>query len=214
MSRLSSANSGDGSGARRRLQTTMKVTRLELDGLLLIEIDVHGDERGFFVERFNIDRFRAQGLPADFVQDNHSRSRPGVVRGLHYQHTPAQGKLVGVTRGRIFDVVLDIRPDSPTYGQTESGELSDMNGRLLWIPSGFAHGFCVLGDTPADLLYKVDVPYNPDGEGGILWNDPDLAIAWPVQDPIVSARDQTMPTFAEHRLAQRPTVAPRGKTSD
>ena len=192
----------------------MKVTRLELDGLLLIEIDVHGDERGFFVERFNIDRFRAQGLPADFVQDNHSRSRPGVVRGLHYQHTPAQGKLVGVTRGRIFDVVLDIRPDSPTYGQTESGELSDINGRLLWVPSGFAHGFCVLGDTPADLLYKVDVPYNPDGEGGILWNDPDLAIAWPVQDPIVSARDQTMPTFAEHRLVQRPTVAPRGKTSD
>ena len=165
MSRLSSANSGDGSGARRRLQTTMKVTRLELDGLLLIEIDVHGDERGFFVERFNIDRFRAQGLPADFVQDNHSRSRPGVVRGLHYQHTPAQGKLVGVTRGRIFDVVLDIRPDSPTYGQTESGELSDMNGRLLWIPSGFAHGFCVLGDTPADLLYKVDVPYNSGRRG-------------------------------------------------
>ena len=179
----------------------MRITRLELDGLLLIELDVHGDERGFFVERFNLERFRAEGLPSDFVQDNHSRSRPGVVRGLHYQHTPAQGKLVGVTRGRIFDVVLDLRPNSPTYGHTSSTELSDMNGRLLWVPRGFAHGFCVLGDTAADLLYKVDVPYNPDGESGILWNDPELAIAWPARDLIVSARDQTMPTLAEHRLA-------------
>jgi dTDP-4-dehydrorhamnose 3,5-epimerase len=177
----------------------MNITRLELDGLLLIELDVHGDERGFFIERFNLEQFGAAGLPTHFVQDNHSRSRPGVVRGLHYQHTPAQGKLVGVTRGRIFDVVLDIRPDSPTCGQTQSGELSDMNGRLLWVPAGFAHGFCVLGDTPADLLYKVDAPYNHDGEGGILWSDPALAIPWPVQDPIVSARDQTMPTFAAHQ---------------
>ena len=181
----------------------MKVTRLDLDGLLLVELDVQGDERGFFVERFNLGRFRAEGLPVDFVQDNHSRSRPGVVRGLHCQHTPAQGKLVGVTRGRIFDVVLDMRPDSPTCGQTQSTELSDMNGRLLLVPRGFAHGFCVLGDTPADLLYKVDAPYSPDGESGILWNDPALAIAWPVQNPIVSARDQAMPTFAEHRRAQR-----------
>ena len=186
----------------------MKVTRLELDGLLLIELDVHGDDRGFFIERFNLEQFRAEGLPTDFVQDNHSRSRPGVVRGLHYQHTPAQGKLVGVTRGRIFDVVLDIRADSPTFGQHASGELSDMSGRLLWVPPGFAHGFCVLGDTPADLLYKVDAPYNPDGEGGIRWNDPELAIGWPVTNPTVSARDRTMPTFAEHRLAQRPIGPP------
>ena len=181
----------------------MNVTRLDLDGLLLIELDVHGDERGFFVERFNVDRFRAEGLPVDFVQDNHSRSQPGVVRGLHYQQTPDQSKLIGVTRGRIFDVLLDIRPDSPSYGQTQATELSDMNGRLLWVPCGFAHGFCVLGDTPADLLYKVDAPYNPEGEGGVLWNDPELAIAWPVKDPIVSTRDQTMPTFAAYRLRQR-----------
>ena len=181
----------------------MKVTRLTLDGLLLIELDVNGDERGFFVERFNLERFQAEGLPTHFVQDNHSRSRPGVVRGLHYQHTPAQGKLVGVTCGRIFDVVLDVRLDSTTYGQTHTTELSDMNGRLLWVPCGFAHGFCVLGDTPADLLYKVDAPYNPDGEDGILWNDPKLAIAWPAERPIVSARDQAMPTFAEHRRAQQ-----------
>ena len=180
----------------------MRVTRLDLDGLLLIELDVHGDERGFFIERFNLEEFQTQGLPATFVQDNHSRSRPGV-RGLHYQHTPAQGKLVGVTRGRIFDVALDIRPESSTYGQSHSIELSDMNGRLLWIPPGFAHGFCVLDDDPADLLYKVDAPYNPAGESGILWNDPELAVAWPVSDPIVSARDQTLPSFAEHRAARR-----------
>jgi|TARA_B100002003_G_scaffold239346_1_gene258611 dTDP-4-dehydrorhamnose 3,5-epimerase len=188
-------------------QTQMRVTRLDIDGLLLIELDVHGDERGFFVERFNLERFRAAGLPTDFVQDNHSRSRPGVVRGLHYQHTPAQGKLVGVTRGRIFDVVVDIRPDSPTFGQTHSTELSDMNGRLLWVPHGFAHGFCVLDDTPADLFYKADAPYNPDGEDGILWNDPALAIAWPVKDPIVSARDQAMRTLATHERMRR-TLAP------
>ena len=181
----------------------MKTARLDLDGLLLIELDVLGDERGFFIERFNLERFQAEGLPTTFVQDNHSRSLPGVVRGLHYQHTPAQGKLVGVTHGRIWDVVVDIRPDSPTYGQIRSAELSDMNGRLLWVPCGFAHGFCVLGDTPADLLYKVDAPYNADGESGILWNDPALAIPWPIRDPIVSARDRTMPTLEQHRLAVR-----------
>ena len=181
----------------------MKITRLDLDGLLLIELDIYGDDRGFFVERFNVDKFRIAGLPTDFVQDNHSRSQPGVVRGLHYQQKPAQGKLVGVTRGRIFDVALDIRPNSPTYGQSHSDELSDLNGRLLWVPHGFAHGFCVLGETPADLLYKVDAPYNPDGENGISWNDRDLAISWPVQDPIISTRDQMMPSFAEHRLAQQ-----------
>ncbi len=179
----------------------MKATPLPLEGLLLIELDVHGDERGFFIERFNLTRFREIGLPVDFVQDNHSRSCPGVVRGLHYQRTPAQGKLVGVTRGRIWDVVVDIRPASTTCGQTCATELSDMNGRLLWVPPGFAHGFCVLGDTPADMLYKVNAPYNPDGEKGILWNDPALAIAWPISDPIVSRRDRVMPTWAEHCAA-------------
>ena len=181
----------------------MQITRFDLDGLLLIKLDLRGDARGFFVERFNLERFRAARLPCDFVQDNHSRSRPGVLRGLHYQHTPEQGKLVGVTRGRIFDVVLDLRPNSPTYGHTQSVELSDMNGQLLWVPRGFAHGFCVLDENPADLLYKVDAPYNPDGEDGILWNDPGLRIQWPVQNPIVSKRDRMMPTFAEHRLTRR-----------
>ena len=187
--------------SRRGPTNRMNVTRLPLDDLLLVQLDVHGDERGFFVERFNLERFRAAGLPIEFVQDNHSRSRQGVVRGLHYQHTPAQGKLVGVTRGRIFDVVVDLRPDSTTYRQTYTTEISDMNGRLLWVPRGFAHGFAVLGDTPADLIYKVDAPYNPAGEGGVLWNDPRLGIDWPLTDPIVSDRDRGMPTLAEYERA-------------
>ena len=186
----------------------MQITRFNLDGLLLIQLELHGDDRGFFVERFNLERFRSAGLPHNFVQDNHSRSEPGVLRGLHYQHTPAQGKLVGVTRGRIFDVALDLRPESPTFGHTQSAELSDNNGQLLWIPPGFAHGFCVLDKAPADLLYKVDAPYNPTGENGILWNDPELGIQWPIQNPIVSKRDRLMPTFAEHKLDVQPPTRP------
>ena len=177
----------------------MIVTQLAIEGLMLVELVVHGDQRGFFVERYHRDAFREHGLPTEFAQDNHSRSAPGVLRGLHYQYAPAQGKLVGVTRGRIWDVAVDIRPDSPTFGTYVATELSDLNGRLLWIPAGLAHGFCVLGDEPADILYKVDAVYNPHGEGGIAWNDPDLAIPWPVRDPITSARDRSLPSFAEYR---------------
>ena len=177
----------------------MKVIPLELDVLTLVELDVLGDARGFFVERFHLARFRKHGLPTDFAQDNHSRSAAGVLRGLHYQHTPPQGKLIGVTRGRIWDVAVDIRPHSATFGQSVCLQISDLNGRLLWIPAGFAHGFCVLGEEPADLLYKVDAPYNPAGEGGIQWADPDLGIAWPVDNPVVSERDRTLPSFASFR---------------
>ena len=177
----------------------MKVTPLDIEDVLLIELVVHEDARGFFVERFHVERFREQGLPTEFVQDNQSRNAPGVLRGLHYQHTPPQGKLVGVTRGRIWDVAVDVRPDSPTFGRMISAELSDLNGRLLWIPAGFAHGFCVLGDEPADVLYKVDAPYGPGGEGGIAWNDPDLAVPWPIAEPIVSDRDRTMQSFVAYQ---------------
>lgn len=173
----------------------MKVTPLKLAGLLQLQLAVHGDARGFFVERFNRQDFRQLGLPVDFVQDNHSRSAPGVLRGLHYQFDPPQGKLIGVTRGRVWDVTVDIRRDSPTFGQHCSTELSDLNGLALWIPPGFAHGFCVLGDEPADMLYKVDAPWNPAGESGIHPLDPDLAIKWPVREPILSARDQKLPAF-------------------
>lgn len=179
----------------------MKVLTVEIEGLLLVELKVLGDSRGFFVERFQETRFGEAGLPNHFVQDNHSRSAPGVLRGLHYQLRPSQGKLVGVVRGKIWDVAVDIRPDSATFGQHFTAELSDMNGRLLWVPPGFAHGFCVLGDEPADVYYKVDAAYNAAGEGGIAWNDSELAIRWPVQSPAVSGRDQKLASFAQYKAA-------------
>ena len=177
----------------------MKVLPLEISGLMLIELKVLGDARGFFVERFQQERFRQAGLPPQFFQDNHSRSEPGVLRGLHYQSRPSQGKLVGVIRGRIWDVAVDIRGGSPTFGRHVALELSDMNGRLLWVPPGFAHGFCVLGDEPADVLYKVTAPYNAPGEGGISWNDPALAIPWPLANPTISARDQKLQSLAQYK---------------
>jgi dTDP-4-dehydrorhamnose 3,5-epimerase len=179
----------------------MNVVHERIPGIITIQLRTFADERGFFVERFNARTFRDAGLPGEFAQDNHSRSRPGVVRGLHYQTDPAQGKLVGVIRGRIWDVVVDIRPGSPTFGEQFAIELDGENGRLIWIPPGCAHGFCVLGDEPADVFYKVDQPYNKDTEGGILWNDPELAVPWPVAEPIVSARDRELQTFADYRQA-------------
>lgn len=177
----------------------MRATRLEIEGLILVELNIRGDERGFFAERFKRSAFRELGLPGEFCQDNHSRSAHGVLRGLHYQADPPQGKLVGVTRGRIWDVAVDIRPHSPTFGRSHHLELSDMNGLMLWIPPGFAHGFCVVGGEPADVYYKVDADYNAATEGGIIWSDPELAIPWPIADPVVSNRDDALPSFAEYR---------------
>lgn len=176
----------------------MIVHELPIAGLKLIQLDVHGDARGFFVERFNADRFRAAGLPYQFVQDNHSRSAVGVVRGLHYQYAPAQGKLVSVMRGRILDVAVDLRSGSPTFAQHFACELSDLNGLLLWIPGGFAHGFSVIGDESADLHYKVDAMYNAGGESGISWNDAQLAVPWGVADPVLSARDQGLESLEDY----------------
>jgi dTDP-4-dehydrorhamnose 3,5-epimerase len=178
----------------------MKVTELELPGLKLVELKIFGDARGFFTERFNEARYRELGLPLGFAQDNHSRSAPGVLRGLHYQTDPAQGKLVGVVRGTIWDVAVDVRPGSPTFGRHFGVELSDLNGRMLWIPAGFAHGFCVLGTEPADVLYKVDALYNPSTEGGILWNDPELNLPWPVKQPTISQRDEKLMSFDQYRV--------------
>ncbi len=171
-----------------------------LAGLQLIELKIFGDDRGYFMERYQKERFQALGLPGEFIQDNLSRSKPGVIRGLHYQNNPAQGKLVGAIRGAIWDVVVDIRKNSPTYGKWEAFELSDTNGHLLWIPGGFAHGFCVLGNEPADVMYKVDAPYSPKTEGGILWSDAELKIEWPVSNPIVSGKDQVLQTFQTYSL--------------
>jgi dTDP-4-dehydrorhamnose 3,5-epimerase len=177
----------------------MKVSRTDIEGLMIVELLVRRDERGFFIERFQERWFREHALPVEFVQDNHSRSEPGVLRGLHYQFEPPQGKLIGVTRGRIWDVAVDLRPDSTTYGRAAGLELNDSTPRLLWIPTGFAHGFCVLGDEPADVVYKVDSYYSAGGEGGIHWADPDLGIGWPIKNPLVSPRDQSLPSFARYR---------------
>lgn len=172
-----------------------------LRGVLRVQLTVYRDNRGFFIERFNEATFRRQGLPASYCQDNHSHSIARTLRGLHYQTNPPQGKLVGVVRGHIWDVIVDLRSQSPTFGQHAATELRGDDGQLLWIPGGFAHGFCVVGDGPAEVLYKVDSPYDSSKEGGILWSDPDLAIEWPIADPIISPKDRQLPTFAQYRDA-------------
>lgn len=177
----------------------MKVTPLDLEGLKLVQLDVFGDQRGFFVERYNQGKFEKLGLPTQFVQDNHSRSAPGVLRGLHYQHSPAQGKLVGAARGKIWDVAVDIRRQSPTFGMSYSVKLSDENGLLIWMPAGFAHGYCVLGTETADILYKTDGLYNSETEGGIHWADPALKIDWPIKNPVVSDRDTKLKSFDDFK---------------
>jgi dTDP-4-dehydrorhamnose 3,5-epimerase len=174
----------------------MKVTTTAIEGVLIIEPKVFGDERGFFFESFNQRAFNeAVGHTVDFVQDNHSRSAKGVLRGLHFQRPPhAQGKLVRVTQGSVFDVAVDIRPDSPTFGRWVGTELSGANHRQMWIPAGLAHGFLVTSDS-ADFLYKTTDYYRPESEGSVRWDDPDLAIAWPLDGitPSLSAKDAAAP---------------------
>lgn len=169
----------------------MKATRLAIPDVVLFEPKVFGDDRGFFFESFNHRQFEAAiGRPAQFVQDNHSRSLKGVLRGLHYQIRQPQGKLVRVVEGEVFDVAVDIRKDSPTFGQWIGEYLSADNKRQLWVPEGFAHGFVVLSES-AEFLYKTTDYYAPEHERCILWNDPQLAINWPiVVAPTLSAKDQ------------------------
>ena len=174
----------------------MQVIKTKLPGVLIIEPKVFGDARGFFLESFHAERYAAAGITLPFVQDNHSRSARGVLRGLHFQRTRPQGKLVSVSRGAVFDVAVDINPASPTCGQYVGVELTDENHRQLWIPPGYAHGFCVLSDV-ADFQYKCTDLYCPEDEGGLLWNDPDVNIAWPISQPLLSAKDQANPTLAE-----------------
>ncbi len=176
----------------------MKVTTTAIEGVLIIEPRVFGDERGFFFESFNQRAFNeAVGQPVEFVQDNHSRSAKGVLRGLHFQRPPhAQGKLVRVTQGSVFDVAVDIRPDSATFGRWVGVELSGANHRQMWIPAGLAHGFLVTSDS-ADFLYKTTDYYRPESEGSVRWDDPDLAIAWPLEGitPALSAKDAAAPAL-------------------
>ncbi len=177
----------------------MKVTPTAIPDVLIIEPKVFGDERGFFFESFNQKAFNeATGLNVTFVQDNHSRSRQGVLRGLHYQLPPfEQGKLVRVVRGSVFDVAVDIRQDSPTYGRWIGVELSEVNQRQLWIPPGLAHGFLVTSES-ADFLYKTTAYYSPSHERSIAWNDSAIGVAWPLEgQPELSAKDAAGKTMAE-----------------
>jgi dTDP-4-dehydrorhamnose 3,5-epimerase len=167
----------------------MKISSTILDGVLLIEPDVFGDARGFFSETWQRDKYARQGLDVNFVQDNHSRSSKGVLRGLHYQLEKPQGKLVRVARGSVFDVVVDIRKGSPTFGQWFGTELSEQNFLQLYIPPGYAHGFLTLEDD-TDFLYKCTEYYDPGSEHGIAWNDPDIGIIWPGSDFLVSEKDK------------------------
>lgn len=174
----------------------MRVLETRLAGLVLLEPQVFIDDRGFFVETYRRDDYAAHGITVDFVQDNHSRSVRGTVRGLHYQSTPGQPKLIRVARGSVFDVVVDIRRDSPTFGQHETVGLDDRLHRQLFVPIGFAHGFCTLSEV-ADVVYKVGSYYDPAAERGMAWDDPALGIEWPVREPIVSARDRANPLLRD-----------------
>lgn len=174
----------------------MKVIETRLPGVLIIEPQVFGDSRGFFTETFQQQRYAEAGIDLPFVQDNHSRSARGVLRGLHFQRTRPQGKLVRVSRGAVYDVAVDIDPASPTCGQYVGVELTDENHRQLWVPPGYAHGFCVISDV-ADFIYKCTDYYFPEDEGGLLWNDPEVQIPWPIDDPKLSAKDQLNPTLSQ-----------------
>lgn len=175
----------------------MNVIKTKLDGCVIIEPKVFGDERGFFLETFQAERYISEaGITLPFVQDNHSRSSRSVLRGLHFQRTKPQGKLVRVVRGQVYDVAVDIRKGSPTYGQWEGLILSEGNKTQLWVPPGFAHGFVVLSDT-ADFEYKCTDYYDPSDEGSILWNDSDLDIPWPLDNPILSNKDASADRLAD-----------------
>jgi dTDP-4-dehydrorhamnose 3,5-epimerase len=173
----------------------VEVTKTELIEVVLLTPRIWTDRRGFFLESFNAREYERTGIPTHFVQDNHSRSTYGVLRGLHYQLAKPQGKLVTVIRGRIFDVTADVRRGSPTFGQCVSVVLDDVRRQSLWIPPGFAHGFCALSEE-VDVLYKCTEYYDPPSERGICWNDPTLSIPWPIESPILSEKDASYPQLS------------------
>lgn len=174
----------------------MNILNEPLPGLLILQSKVFEDERGFFLETWQRDTFQALGVEEEFVQDNWSRSEKGVLRGLHYQVNHPQGKLISVRTGSVYDVVVDIRHDSPTFGQWHGEMLSEENKLQIYVPPGYAHGFCVLSEI-TDFTYKCTDYYHPEDESGIRWDDPDLNIEWPVSDPLVSGKDQKLPLFRE-----------------
>jgi dTDP-4-dehydrorhamnose 3,5-epimerase len=178
---------------------------LELPEVILVVPDVHGDSRGFFIETWHEQKYREGGITLPFVQDNHSHSSRGILRGLHAQLRSAQGKLVRVSQGEVFDVAVDVRPGSPNFGRYVAQTLSAENAHQLWIPPGFAHGFCVVSAT-ADFEYKCTAFYDPGDEIAIQWNDPEIGIPWPLDEPALSARDREAPPLAAcvERLREGP----------
>ncbi|MHC4727583.1 MAG: dTDP-4-dehydrorhamnose 3,5-epimerase [Planctomycetota bacterium] len=181
----------------------MNVKETKMPGVLLLEPDVFSDDRGFFLETWHSMRYEDAGIKGSFVQDNVSFSKKGVLRGLHFQYPQSQGKLVQVLSGEVVDVAVDIRKDSPTFGQSISEILSDENHRQMYIPSGFAHGYCVTSET-AVFSYKCTDFYNPASEGGIIWNDPDINIDWPVKQPVLSLKDASFPKLRDIRAEKLP----------
>ncbi len=177
---------------------SMKVLPTNIADVLIIEPKLFGDQRGFFLETFQLERYAQHGISRPFIQDNLSRSSRGVLRGLHLQHPLTQGKLVSVLRGRVLDVAVDVRRGSPTFGRHVAVELSDENRRQLWVPRGFAHGFAVLSDS-ADFAYKCDNIYSPKDEIVVRWNDPEIGINWGVENPSLSERDSCAPLLKEIR---------------
>lgn len=184
----------------------MKVEQTSLPGVLVIESPLHADSRGTFAERFHAPRFAEHGLPREWAQDNHVRSHHGVLRGLHYQQRRPQGKLVSVLRGAVLDVAVDVRRGSPTFRQWTAVELSEASARSVWVPPGFAHGYCVLSEE-ADVYYKCTDVYDPTDERGVLWSDPTLRIPWPTRRPTLSAKDLTLPRL-DAALDDLPVYAP------
>ena len=174
----------------------MENVDLPLAGLKLVKPKVFADDRGFFLESYRKDLLAKAGIDVEFVQDNHSRSADGTVRGLHFQKGKGQAKLVRVVRGKVFDVAVDIRPDSPTFGKWHGEVLDEHTNTSLFIPTGFAHGFCVLSEQGADFLYKVSSYYDGTTETGFAWDDPEVGVAWPVKNPVLSKRDQSAQSFA------------------
>lgn len=183
----------------------MKVVTTPLAGLLVIDPKCFSDERGFFMETYQERRYRAAGITENFVQDNHSRSARGILRGLHFTRTRPQAQIVTVMRGKVFDAVVDLRKNSPTFGKSFGVELSDEGPRQVYMPPGFAHGFYVLSEW-ADLHYKVSEYYDADDEGGLLWSDPDIDIRWPVGARELSARDARYPLLKDMREEDRPAA--------
>src|ERR1041384_7097465 len=181
----------------------MEIIDLPLAGAKLIRPRVFRDTRGFFFESYSRERYAAGGMPEEWVQDNHSLSRQGTLRGLHYQSTPGQAKLVRVTHGRIFDVLVDIRPGSPTFGRWHGVEIDAEEHSQVYIPVGFAHGFGVLSEV-AEVQYKVSAPYDSAHECAIRWNDPELGVAWPIPSPILSERDKVSESFAAFKARLTP----------